>query len=81
MVPEKLIADFVDRLRGAAGANLRSVILYGSAARGEFVAEHSDINLLGVLGEISLRRSGGARASGGVVGKAEASPAALDDAQ
>ncbi len=54
MVPEKLIADFVDRLRGAAGANLRSVILYGSAARGEFVAEHSDINLLGVLGEISF---------------------------
>ncbi len=54
MVPEKLITDFVERLRAAAGANLKSVILYGSAAAGEFVAAHSDIDLLCVLGETSF---------------------------
>jgi predicted nucleotidyltransferase len=54
MVPEKLIADFVDRLRRLAGPNLKSVILYGSAAAGEYAPEHSDINLLCVLGETSF---------------------------
>ncbi|HVM92155.1 MAG TPA: hypothetical protein VMT67_05045 [Terriglobales bacterium] len=54
MVPEKLISDFVGRLQAAAGANLKSVILYGSAAAGDFVPEHSDINLLCVLGETSF---------------------------
>jgi len=54
MVPEKLIADFVGRLQAAAGANLKSVILYGSAAAGDFIPEHSDINLLCVLGETSF---------------------------
>lgn len=54
MVPEKLISDFVSRLRAAAGTNLRSVILYGSAAAGDFVPEHSDVNLLCVLGDTSF---------------------------
>ena len=54
MVPEKLISDFVERLRKAAGPNLKSVILYGSAAAGDYVPEHSDINLLCVLGETSF---------------------------
>ena len=53
MVPEKLIGDFVGRLHVAAGPNLKSVILYGSAAAGDFVPDHSDINLLCVLGETS----------------------------
>ncbi len=54
MVPEKLIGDFIGRVRDAAGANLKSVILYGSAAAGDYVAEHSDVNLLFVLGETSF---------------------------
>ena len=49
MVPEKLINEFVERIRGAAGTNLLAVILYGSAAAGDYVAEHSDLNLLCVL--------------------------------
>lgn len=54
MVPEKLIGEFVERLRAAAGANLKSVILYGSAAAGDYVPDYSDVNLLCVLGETSF---------------------------
>jgi len=54
MVPEKLISDFVGRVREAAGANLKSVILYGSAAAGDYLPEHSDVNLMCVLGETSF---------------------------
>ena len=38
--------EFVKQLAEAAGPNLRSVILYGSAVSGEFHAGHSDVNLL-----------------------------------
>jgi predicted nucleotidyltransferase len=54
MVPEKLISEFVERLRSAAGTNLVAAILYGSAAAGDYIAEHSDVNLLCVLGETSF---------------------------
>ncbi len=54
MVPEKLIGEFVGRVREAAGGNLKSVILYGSAAAGDYVAEHSDVNLMCVLDETSF---------------------------
>jgi len=53
MVPEKQIDEFVGRMRQAAGENLQSVILYGSAASGEFHAEFSNVNLLCVLREAS----------------------------
>jgi hypothetical protein len=53
-IPQKLIDEFVARLQQAAGKNLQSVILYGSAAGGEFHPEFSNINLLCVLREISL---------------------------
>jgi len=49
MVPEKQINEFVGRLRDAAGSNLKSVILYGSAAVGDYVPDYSDVNLLCVL--------------------------------
>ena len=55
MAPEKLINEFVERVRTAAGTNLLAVILYGSAAAGDYVSEHSDVNLLCVLGETSYR--------------------------
>ncbi len=54
MVPEKQIAEFVGKLQHAAGNNLESVILYGSAASGNFHPELSDINMLCVLGETSF---------------------------
>src|SRR5260370_39161291 len=54
MVPEKLINEFVERMRAAAGTNLLAPILYGSAAAGDYVADHSDVNLLCVLGETSF---------------------------
>src|SRR5260370_8651276 len=53
MVPEKLINEFVERMRAAAGTNLLAAILYGSAAAGDYVAAHSDVNLLCVGGETS----------------------------
>jgi predicted nucleotidyltransferase len=43
---------FIDDLRSAHGKNLAAVILYGSAASGDFVAAASDYNLLIALHEI-----------------------------
>ena len=54
MVPEEKINQLIVRLREAAGKNLQSVILYGSAAGGEFHADFSNVNLLCVLGETSF---------------------------
>jgi len=54
MVPEKLINEFVERVRAAAGTNLLAAILYGSAAAGDYIADYSDVNLLCVLGETSF---------------------------
>ncbi len=54
MVPEKLINELVERTRTAAGPNLLSAVLYGSAAAGDYVAEHSDVNLLFILRETSF---------------------------
>jgi hypothetical protein len=51
---EKHIDEFVKRLRGAADENLQSVVLYGSAAGGEFHPGFSNINLLCVLGNNSF---------------------------
>jgi predicted nucleotidyltransferase len=53
-VPEKQIDDFVSRLQQAAGTNLESVVLYGSAASGEYHPEYSNVNLLCVLKDTSL---------------------------
>jgi predicted nucleotidyltransferase len=46
---EEKLTEVVRRLQEAAGENLRSVILYGSAARGDFHAHKSDLNLLCIL--------------------------------
>src|ERR1035438_1857675 len=54
MVPEKLINDFVSRLRAAAGANLESVILFGSAVAGDFHPESSNLNLFCVIRDSSF---------------------------
>jgi hypothetical protein len=54
MVPEKQINEFLKRLQQSAGQNLESVILYGSAADGEFDHDFSNVNLLCVLRETSF---------------------------
>jgi hypothetical protein len=51
---EKKINDFVDRLRTAAGANLESVILFGSSVTGDFHAEFSNVNLFCVVRDTSF---------------------------
>jgi hypothetical protein len=54
MTPEKILDGFVTRIREAAGANLESVILYGSAAAGNFTPDISDLNILCVLHDASF---------------------------
>lgn len=49
---DRQISDFVERMRQAAGDNLISVVLYGSAATGLFIEQRSDVNLLCVLNKI-----------------------------
>src|SRR5207245_11355173 len=54
MAHEKMLSEFVEKMRTAAGVNLISMILYGSAAEGEFHPEYSDLNLLCVLRDTSF---------------------------
>jgi nucleotidyltransferase-like protein len=55
MVSDKQLEEFVRRIREAAGANLESVILYGSAVAGDFHPEFSNLNLFCVLRDSSFR--------------------------
>ena|SRR5947199_4415162 len=54
MIHEQVLTEFVQKLRQEAGENLASVVLYGSAAEGEFHPEYSDLNLLCVLRDTSF---------------------------
>ena len=49
MIAEQNLTDLVTRLKNAAGSNLLSVILYGSAATEEFHPGHSDLNVLCIM--------------------------------
>jgi predicted nucleotidyltransferase len=49
MINEQDLTDLVTRLKDAAGSNLVSAILYGSAATEEFHEGHSDLNILCVM--------------------------------
>ena len=49
MKAEQDLTDLVTRLKNAAGSNLLSVILYGSAATEEFHEGHSDLNILCIM--------------------------------
>jgi predicted nucleotidyltransferase len=56
---EAKLNELVNRLKELGGGNLHSVLLYGSAARGDFHDEHSDINVLCILASLTasdLRR-------------------------
>lgn len=54
MIADKKLEEFVRRMREAAGGNLGSVILYGSAVAGDFHPEFSDLNLFCVLRDSSF---------------------------
>lgn len=54
MVPEDKIDDFVKRVREAAGSNIESIILFGSAVSGDFHPGLSNLNLLCVLRDCSF---------------------------
>jgi len=49
MTKEHDLTGLVTRLKDAAGSNLLSVILYGSAATEEFHEGHSDLNILCIM--------------------------------
>lgn len=51
---ETKLNELVSRLKEAAGKNLESVILYGSAARGDFHPGTSDLNVLCTLVTINV---------------------------
>ena len=56
-LPDKIkniLRDFVTGLQGTYGGDLTSVILYGSAASGEFSAIHSNVNCAVILRDTSL---------------------------
>lgn len=50
------VAALVEKLKHAGGDNLRSVVLYGSAASEEFNEKHSDLNTLCLLHEVNASR-------------------------
>lgn len=54
MAHEQLIHEFVEKVRAGAGENLVSMILYGSAAEGEFHSGYSDLNLVIVARDTSF---------------------------
>lgn len=53
MLEEKHLTHFANRLKDCGGANLVTVVLYGSAAAQEFHAEFSDVNMLCVVRELT----------------------------
>ena len=44
---------FIDDVKATHGANLASIVLYGSAAAGDFIPKHSDYNILIALKKIT----------------------------
>lgn len=68
-IPEKLknnLKSFIQGLKHIFGEDLISIILYGSAASGEFMDKHSNLNLLVLLKSTELRYL---KEASGIVGK------------
>src|SRR5215472_4643167 len=55
MIPQDAIDEFVRRIREASGSNVESVVLFGSAAAGNFHEGLSNVNLMCVLRDSSLK--------------------------
>ncbi len=43
---EAKLSELVERLKSSSALNLKAVVLYGSAVTGEFLAKHSNLNIL-----------------------------------
>ncbi len=56
--PEEIFDDFTKDYKNACAADLESIILYGSAARGDYIPKKSDINFMIVLSEQGIRSLG-----------------------
>ena len=52
---EAKLTELVSRMKELSGENLESMILYGSAAAGNFHETHSDLNVLCTLRSVSVR--------------------------
>ena len=52
------LAELVKRLKEFAATNLECVILFGSAARGDFREGHSDLNIVCILRSLSVEELG-----------------------
>jgi len=50
----KHLNELVEKLKAATGANLKSIVLHGSAVGGEFHPEHSDLNVLLLLERLDV---------------------------
>ncbi len=51
---DEQLQQLVQRLTEALGDDLLAVVLYGSAARGEYHEKHSDLNVLCILRQVGL---------------------------
>jgi predicted nucleotidyltransferase len=51
---DDVLQELVKRMKGAFGEELVSMVLYGSAAAGDYHEKHSDLNVLCVLKQIEL---------------------------
>lgn len=54
MADKELLKEFVQRMTAAAAGNLVSVVLFGSAADGDFHPDYSDLNMLCFLRDASF---------------------------
>jgi predicted nucleotidyltransferase len=52
------LTELVAKLTAAAGANLKCVVLYGSAVTGEFHPKHSDLNVLCIVQKLGAYELG-----------------------
>jgi len=55
---ETKLTELVKRLKEFAATNLECVILFGSAARGDFHERHSDLNVVCILHSLSVEELG-----------------------
>ncbi|HXJ85420.1 MAG TPA: nucleotidyltransferase domain-containing protein [Candidatus Binatia bacterium] len=55
MIPMQLVDEFVGRVREVGGANVESVVLFGSAVAGDFHEGLSNMNLLCLLRDCSFK--------------------------
>lgn len=54
--PEQIFQEFTNDYKNIFGEHLIAIILYGSAARGEYIHKQSDINFLIVLNELGIKK-------------------------